>query len=137
MEKKPKSETEKLVPVEREVKIAGEVYKVRPFSVKDIVFFTRDLFEGLAALKAKYPDLGSANDKTTMIEYIPALLDESPRLFGLMARAVDKDREWLESCTDLVGVSELFANIVEINDFGAIISNFKRGWSKLKTQVIA
>ena len=102
--------------------------------MKDIVYFTRDLFEGLAAIKVKYPSLEFNRDD--VVKYVPLLLDEAPRLFGLIARSIDKDGEWIEKQNDLVGVSKLFAIVAELNDFGAIISNFKEGWSKLKAQVV-
>ena len=132
-----KSEMEVVVPAISEVEIGGVKYTVKPFSIKDVVYFTRDLFEGLGSLRKKYPEIGNDANKTTLVQYIPALLDEAPRLFGLFARAVGKDGAWLEEQTDLVGVSKLFLIVVDINDFGAIISNFRQGWSKLKTQMIA
>lgn len=133
MEKKTDSEV--LVPLKREVTISGISLEVRPFTVKDIIHFTRDLVEGLSAIKAKYPSLEFKTED--MLQYLPLVLDEAPRLFGLLAASVDKDREWLENQADLVGVSKLFAIVAEINDFGVIISNFKAGWSKLKSQVVA
>ena len=132
--KKEKSSTEVLVPVEHRVDIGGETFVVRPFSVKDVVFFTRDLFDGLKAIKDKYPSLDFKPEDT--LAYMPALLDEAPRLFGLLARSIGKDAEWLQEQRDLVGVSKLFAVVAEINDFGTIISNFRQGWSKLKSQTI-
>lgn len=132
--KKDASGTETLVPVEQKVKIGSEEFVVRPFSVKDVVFFTRDLFDGLKAIKDKYPSLDFKPEDT--LTYMPALLDEAPRLFGLLARSIDKNAEWLQNQRDLVGVSKLFAIVAEINDFGTIISNFRAGWSKLKSQTI-
>ncbi len=130
-----KSDSEVLVPVEQKVNIGGEEFVVKPFSVKDIIFFTRDLVDGLQAIKAKYPSMEFS--KEDVFKYMPLVLDEAPRLFGLLARSVGKDCEWLENQHDLVGVSKLFAIVAEINDFGSIVSNFKAGWSKLKEQVVA
>lgn len=132
---KQKSDSEVLVPPRQVVIISGKKFEVRPFTVKDIIHFTRDLVEGLSAIKAKYPSLEFKSED--MLQYLPLVLDEAPRLFGLLAAAIDKDREWLEKQEDLPGVSKLFAIVAEINDFGTIISNFKAGWSKLKSQVVA
>lgn len=132
---KQKSDSEVLVPQRQVVIISGKKFEVRPFTVRDIIHFTRDLVEGLSAIKTKYPSLEFKNED--MLQYLPLVLDEAPRLFGLLAAAVDKDREWLEKQEDLPGVSKLFAIVAEINDFGTIISNFKAGWSKLKKQVVA
>ena len=132
---KQKSDSEVLVPQRQVVTISGKKFEVRPFTVKDIIHFTRDLVEGLSAIKAKYPSLEFKSED--MLQYLPLVLDEAPRLFGLLAAAIDKDREWLEKQEDLPGVSKLFAIVAEINDFGTIISNFKAGWSKLKSQVVA
>ena len=132
---KQKSDSGVLVPQRQVVMISGKKFEVRPFTVRDIIHFTRDLVEGLSAIKAKYPSLEFKNED--MLQYLPLVLDEAPRLFGLLAAAVDKDREWLEKQEDLPGVSKLFAIVAEINDFGTIISNFKAGWSKLKKQVVA
>jgi hypothetical protein len=133
MTKKPDSEV--LVPTEQTVIISGEKLVVKPFSVKDIIFFTRDLVDGLQVIKEKYPSMEFSNED--ILKYMPLVLGEAPRLFGLLARAIDKEGEWLENQHDLVGVSKLFLKVVSINDFGAIISNFKAGWSKLKSQVVA
>jgi hypothetical protein len=129
-----KSDSEVLVPVEHKVEIGGKKFVVNPFSVKDIISFTRDLIDGLAAIKEKYPAMEFKSEDA--FKYFPAILDEAPRLFGLLARSIGKDKDWLESQTDLVGVSKLFAIVAEINDFGMIISNFQEGWSKLKHQTI-
>ena len=132
---KEKSDSEVLVPQYKTVKIGGETFQVKPFSVKDIIYFTRDLIEGLKAIKEKYPSMQF--EKDDVFQFMPLVIDEAPRLIGLVARAIGKDGVWLEYQTDLVGVSELFAIVAEINDFGKIIANFKAGWSKLKAQVIA
>ena len=130
-----KLDSEVLVPQKHVVTIEGIQYEVRPFSVKDVIHFTRDLVEGLSAIKKKYPSLEFKPED--MLQYLPLVLDEAPRLFGLLAAAVDKEGEWLEKQSDLVGVSKLFAIVAEINDFGTIISNFKAGWSKLQAQTVA
>jgi hypothetical protein len=132
---KEKTPSEILVPPRQTVTISGDKFEVRPFTVKDIIHFTRDLVEGLSAIKSKYPSLEFKAEDT--LQYLPLVLDEAPRLFGLLAAAINKDREWLEKQEDLPGVSKLFAIVAEINDFGTIISNFKAGWSKLKSQVVA
>jgi len=134
MEKGKRTDSEILVPQFRTVKISGKQFEVKPFSVKDIIFFTRDLIEGLSKIKEKYPSLEFKQED--LLVYFPLVVDEAPRLFGLLARAIGQEREWLEEQTDLVGVSELFTIVTEINDFGQIISNFQRGWSKLKSQTI-
>lgn len=130
-----KTDSEVLVPAVRKVVINGEELVVRPFSVKDVIHFTRDLVEGLSAIKAKYPSLEFKTEDA--LQYLPLVLDEAPRLFGLLAAAVNKDGPWLEDQSDLVGVSKLFAIVAEINDFGAIVSNFKAGWSRLQSQMVA
>lgn len=129
-----KSESEVLIPQYKTVKIAGVTYEVKPFSVKDVVFFTRDLIEGLSTIKQKYPSLEFKQEE--VLVYLPILLDEIPRIIGLIARSIGKDQEWLEAQNDLAGVSELFKIVTEINDFGTIISNFKNGWNKLQQQTI-
>jgi hypothetical protein len=130
----PKAASEVLVPSEKKIKINGENLVVKPFSVKDLIFFARDIMDGMAEVKKKYPTLSFGPED--ILQYFPALLDEAPRLFNLLARAVQKEGSWLESSTDLVGVSALFVVIAEINDFGTIISNFRTGWSKLQNQTI-
>lgn len=132
---KQKQDSEVLVPEIQRVTISSVEYEVRPFSVKDIIHFTRELVEGLSAIKAKYPSLEFKTEDA--LQYLPLLLDEAPRLFSLLARAINKDGEWIQEQNDLVGISKLFAIVAEINDFGAIISNFRQGWSKLKSQVVA
>lgn len=131
---KEKSASDVLVPEKKKIKIGQEEFEVRPYSVKDIIHFTRDLFEGLSAIKSKYPSLEFKNED--MLQYFPLLLDEAPRLINLMALAIDKDGEWLQK-QNMSAFSELFLAITELNDFGMIISNFKAGWSKLKKQVVA
>ena len=132
MEKK--LDLEVLVPTVRRVAISNQEFVVRPFSVKDVVHFTRDLVEGLSAIKKQYPSLEFKPEE--VLQYLPMVLDEAPRLFGLLASAIDKDKEWLENQSDLVGVSKLFVIVAEINDFGTIISNFRAGWGKLKSQTV-
>jgi len=129
-----KQDSELLVPLRKTVTIGREELEVRPFSVKDIIHFTRDLVEGLSAIKAKYPSLEFKNED--MLQYFPLLLDEAPRLINLMALAIDKDGEWLQA-QNMSAFSALFLAIAELNDFGTIISNFKAGWSNLKKQVVA
>jgi hypothetical protein len=123
-----------LVPIERSVKIGNEMLTVKPFSIRDVVYFTREIVEGLNAVKVKYPAMDFK--KEDVLHYAPLVLDEVPRLFNLLARAIGKDGEWLQNQTDLVGVSNLFAVITEINDFGTILSNFRNGWSNLAKQTI-
>ncbi len=134
MEKKQKSDSEVLVPEVRKVKISGEEFVVNPYSVKDVIHFTRDLIEGLNVIKKQYLSLEFKPED--VLQYLPVVLDEAPRLFGLLATAIGKDQAWLEEQKDLAGVSQLFLAITEINDFGTIISNFRAGWSKLKSQTV-
>jgi hypothetical protein len=128
-----KSDVEVMVPKTKRVKISGKEYDVRPFNMKDVIHFTRDLFEGFSKIQSKYPSLNfDTKNPAEMLKFMPLLLDEAPRLFGLFARAIEKDGTWLENQSDIGGVSELFLAITEINDFGIIISNFKAGWSNLQ-----
>lgn len=129
-----KKDSEILVPKLQVVTIGGEQFEVKPFSVKDVIHFTRELVEGLGAIKKQYPSLDFKPED--ILQYLPAVLDEVPRLLGLLAMSIGKDQAWLESQSDLVGVSKLFSIVAEINDFGTIISNFKEGWSKLQKQTI-
>lgn len=129
-----KSSAEIMVPSEKKIKIYGQEFTVKPFSLKDVIFFSRDLMDGLLQIQKKHPDMKF--EPQDAVQFIPALLDEAPRLVGLFARAIGKDGPWLEECHDLVGVSALFLAITEINDFGAIFSNFRAGWSKLQNQTI-
>lgn len=128
------SNAEVLIPEYKKVKISGQTFEVKPFSVKDVMYFTRDLIGGLSAIKEKYPNLDFKPED--VFQYMPLVLDEAPRLFGLLARSIGKDGDWIQEQNDLAGVSELFRIVTEINDFGTIISNFKAGWSKLQAQTV-
>ena len=128
------SDVDTMVPMEKTVTIGKETLKVRPYSVKDVIYFTRELMDGLRNIKTKYPSMEFKNED--ILQYFPLVIDESPRLIGLLARAIGKEGKWLEEQTDLVGVSKLFTLVSEINDFGTIISNFRDGWSNLKKQTI-
>ncbi len=127
-----KSSTDVLVPKEKEVKIGGEVYIVKPFKVKDLIYFSREIQEAFISIKKKNPNLQFKEADAAV--FLPLLLSEAERLIGLFARAIGKERIWLEDQADMVGFSALFQAVTEVNDFGAIISNFMQGWSLLKTQ---
>ena len=128
------SDSEVVIPKTAVVCIEGVKYEVKPYCVKDLIKFGRELVEGLKVIQTKFPgeDLGKLN----MITLLPVLLDEVPMLAGFIALSIDKDSEWLSNSRDLVGVSNLFNRICELNNFGAIIANFLAGWSKLKSQTI-
>ena len=133
MEKEEKkSDMTVLVPKEKEVVIGGEVYVVKPFKVKDLVFFSREIQAAIVAIKEKNPNLKFKESEMAAI--IPLLMQEAERLIGLLARAVGKEKIWLEEQADIVGFSALFQAVTEVNDFGAIISNFMLGWGHLKNQ---
>ncbi len=129
-----KTNSEVLVPQYKTVIIAGTKYEVKPYAIKDIMHFSRDLVEALVHFKEKYPTL--AFKEEDFLLFMPIMLDEAPRLFEMMARSIGKDGTWIQEQHDLAGISELFSIIAEINDFGVIISNFKAGWSKLQKQTI-
>jgi hypothetical protein len=129
-----KNDSKILVPARREVTIDGKKYEVHPFSIKEVIHFTRDIAGAFAKLQEKYPGLEISPDKA--FEFLPILLDEAPRLIHLMAMSINKDGDWLSEQKDLSGASELFLAITELNDFGRIVSNFQLGWSKLKNQTI-
>lgn len=131
-----KTETEVLVPRIRKINIAGQPFEIHQYSARDLITFSRELIGGLAKLKEKYPSLEFKQED--MLIYMPLLLDEIPRLFDLIALTLrpEKTGDWLQEQTDLVGVSDLFASVCEMNDFGAVISNFRRGWDMLKKQTI-
>ena len=100
--------------------------------VKDLVFFSRELQAAFVSIKKNNPDLKFKESEAAAI--IPMLLSEGERLIGLLARAIGKEKIWLEESADIVGFSALFQAVTEVNDFAAIISNFMKGWSQLKTQ---
>lgn len=127
-----KSDMQVLVPKEKEITIGGEVYVVKPFKVKDLVFFSREIQAAIIAIREKNPDLKFKESE--MASIIPLLMQEAERLIGLLARAIGKEKIWLEEQVDVVGFSALFQAVTEVNDFGAIISNFMQGWGHLKNQ---
>ena len=127
-----KSSMEILIPKEKEITIGGEIFVVKPFKVKDLVFFSRELQAAFVSIKKKNPNLKFKANEAAAI--IPLLMSEAERLIGLLARAVGKEKIWLEESADMVGFSALFQAVTEVNDFGTIISNFMKGWSQLKTQ---
>ena len=131
-EKSKKSSLEVLVPKEKEIVIGGEVFVVKPYKVKDLVFFSREIQDAFVSIKKKQPDLQFKETETAV--FLPLLFGESERLIGLFARAIGKEKVWLEESADVAGFSALFEAITEVNDFGTIISNFVRGWSQLKSQ---
>lgn len=134
MTEESKLDIDKMVVRERKVTITGESFIVKPFTVRDLIFFSRELVEAAKVVNDAYPNLDFK--KTNPLKYLPLLIDEVPRLIGLMARSIGKDEEWLSSQTDLTGFSELFTAICELNDFGVVIANFQRGWSVLQSQKI-
>lgn len=127
-----KSSIDVLVPKEKAIVIGGETYVVKPFKVKDLVYFSREIQEAFVSMKKKNPNLKFKENEGLIL--LPLLLSEAERLLGLFARAIGKDRNWLEEQVDVVGFSALFQAVTEVNDFGVIISNFMQGWSRLKTQ---
>lgn len=127
-----KSSIEVLVPKEKAINIGGEVFIVKPFKVKDLVYFSREIQEAFVSIRKKNPKLEFKEAEASV--FLPLLLSEAERLIGLFARAIGKERIWLEEQADVVGFSSLFQAVTEVNDFGSIISNFMQGWSRLKTQ---
>ncbi len=122
------------IPKEDKVTISGEVCAVKPYSIRHVIGFTRELMEVFKNIKEKYPEMDFKEEDVA--KYLPLLLDESDRLIDLVALAINKDGEWLGKQNDLKGFSELFMKICKVNDFGAIIANFREGWSLLQKQKI-
>ena len=105
-----KSAMDVLVPKEKEIKIGGEVFVVKPFKVKDLVYFSREIQAAFISIKKKYPKLEFKDAETSML--LPLFLSEAERLIGLFARSIGKERIWLEDQADVVGFSALTACIL-------------------------
>ena len=129
-----RTDVEKMIPRTATIKFDGVAYTVTRYSVSDLVFFQRELAAAFKSIQTKEPGLEFKNENT--IQILALLFDESERLLGLLARAIKKDKEWLEKQEDLAGFSDLFAAVCSVNNFGRIISGFQKGWSALKAQKI-
>ncbi len=123
-----------IVPEEKEITLVGVKYKVGPYAIIDVIKFSRTLIDVAANIQKNYPSMEFKKEE--MARYLPVLLAEVPKLIDLIAIAIDKEGEWLGKQKDLAGFSELFLAICEVNDFGAIISNFQKGWKILQTQKV-
>ncbi|MBA7696213.1 hypothetical protein ES703_104856 [subsurface metagenome] len=119
--------SDEMVDVVREITIGGENLSVRPFSVGDLVRFSRDLAKAAGRIVKAYGEAGLDITKTTKEDLFPFIFNELDTVVGFMACAVDKDRDWLLACRDMAGFSVLFKNICELNDFKAVIANFTEG----------
>ena len=129
-----KTDVEIMLPRTATVKFDGEAHTVTRYSVSDLIFFQRELAAAFKSIQTKVPGLEFKSENS--IQILALLFDESERLLGLLARAIKKDKEWLEKQEDLAGFSDLFAAVCSINNFGRIISGFQKGWSALKAQKI-
>ena len=128
------SSVDSLVPKEKPVTLCGVSYIVKPYKLKDLVFFSREITDALGEIKRKNPTMEFK--ESNAMNLLPLFLEEAERLVGLMGRAVNKDKAWMEENLEMVDFSELFLAITEVNNFGKMISNFIMGWSHLKKQKV-
>lgn len=129
-----KTDLEKVVPLEKEIKLSGEKYIVGAYSIREIIKFSRVFLDVAVVVQKKYPSLEFKAEDFS--KFLPLMLDEVPKLIDLFAIAIGKEGEWLGNQKDLAGFSALFLAVCEVNDFGVIISNFQKGWKILKAQKI-
>jgi len=126
--------TQILVPPECKVTIDGTEYTVHRFTVGDWLRIAKDLSD-LATTVAKKIEEQKIDvkriDKTMIFNL---LIDEFYRVVPIMALAIQAEPKKISESSDLVGVSELFKTICEINDFRRIFANFTGAMASLQIQ---
>ena len=116
------------------ITLAGHALQVKAFSVGDFLRFGKVIAGAGGRVLAAFSADGHDVETATKLELIPYVMDELPALAHLIARAVEKDGDWLLEQRDIAGFTKLLEVICDLNDFTSVIKNFTHVFASLKKQ---
>lgn len=126
------SDLEIFHPQGKSIKVAGEIFEIKPFVVKNRIKAVRVFAGVFTELGTRVKEDPSFN-LNNVVSVATALIDTAgEKLTDIYEVALGKDREWIENNVIIKDEIEILIAIFEVNEFPLVLSQISNLISKAK-----